>query len=281
MVYISDETLDRMIEEDTPYVDLTTWALDIGEKAGRIRYFTREEAVLCGTEEAARIFAKLGIAVTSTLPSGARLAPGQAFLEGEGPAQALHIAWKVCQNLLDNCSGIATKTRRLVDAVQAVNPKVAVVCTRKSFPGIKQLCVKAILHGGAFPHRLGTSESVLVFAQHLNFLGGLEGFLAKLPEIRPRITEKRLTVEAASIEEGILLAKAGVDALQFDKLPPETLREGAPAIRAVHPGIILLAAGGITEENAAAYAQTGVDALVTTSLFSAKPIDMGVRIDAL
>ena len=280
-MYLSDELLDRLIAEDVPYFDLTTHLMGIGEETGAMRYFTREEAVLCGTEEAVRILQKLGLTVLSARPSGTLLQPGEVFLEAEGSARSLHTGWRVCQNLVDSCSGIATRTRKMVDLVHAVNPHVAVASTRKSFPGAKALSTKAVLCGGAMPHRLGLSETVLVFRQHMAFMGGFEGFLAAIPSFRSRLCEKKLIVEVDSIEEGITLCRAGVDGLQFDKMPPKTLSEGIPHLREIAPAVTVFAAGGIHEGNAARYAATGADVLVTTSLFSAKPIDVGVRIEPL
>lgn len=278
MIYISDEGIDRMISEDVPYCDLTTWVLGIGKQPGRMQYFTREESVLCGTEEAGRILEKLGVRVTSVLESGQLLEKNQVFLEAEGAAESIHMAWKVTQNLLESCSGIATKTRRMVEKAKAVNPALSVVSSRKSFPGVKQLSVKAVLAGGAYPHRLGLSETVLVFEQHLNFLGGLDGFLERLPAIKRNIPEKKLLVETDNLAQAIKLCQAGVEAIQFDKLPPEALLPAVSELKRLNPNLILLAAGGIDEHNVEAYAHTGVDALVTTSLFFAKSIDMSVRI---
>jgi molybdenum transport protein len=280
-MYISDETIDKLISEDVPYFDLTTWVLDIGSQQGRIQFFSRENAVLCGTEEVVRIFEKFKIQTIFSLPSGTMIEPNQIFLEGEGRADALHLAWKVSQNLLDSCSGIATKTKRINDTVRAINPQISVVSTRKSFPGIKQLCVKAVLQGGGFPHRLGLSETVLVFKQHMNFCGGMDGFIALIPQLKHKISEKKLIVEAESMEDGIRLAKAGVDGIQFDKLSVESLSKGIPVIREIDRKIVLLAAGGVDEHNAAQYALTGVDVIVSTSLFHAKPTDIGVKINPL
>ncbi|KPU42916.1 nicotinate-nucleotide pyrophosphorylase [Oxobacter pfennigii] len=279
MVFIPDEFLDGLISEDMPYFDLTTHLLGISGKEGTIRYVCREEAVICGTEEAVRILNKLGVEVTNSFPSGTVVKPGEFFLEGYGNAGSLHAGWKICQSLLDNCSAIATKTKRMVDIVHSVNPKMPVVTTRKSFPGIKALTLKAVLCGGAFPHRLGLSETVLIFKQHMNFIGGIDGLIERIPAIKEHSCEKKVFVEAESMEEAIALCKAGVDGIQFDKLPPEVLSEGVPQLQEISPSVTLLASGGINETNAALYAVTGVDALVTTSLFTAKPIDIGAKIE--
>lgn len=281
MMYISDELIGRLIEEDVPYIDLTTWVLGIGGQEGVMEFFTREKAVLSGTEEVLKVFEKLKVEARSSLPSGAMIEPGQVFIEARGKAESLHMAWKVSQNIIDHCSGIATAAKKMVDEVKRANPRVAVITTRKGFPGVKTLSIKAAMMGGAFPHRLGLSETVLVFKQHLNFLGGLDGFIAILPEVQAKVCEKKIVVEAGSIEEGKKLCQAGVDGIQFDKLSVEVLQKGVKEIRKINPHVSLLAAGGVNIGNAYDYASTGVDALVTSSLYSAKPIDIGVRIKKL
>lgn len=277
-MYFTDAAIDRMIEEDVPYCDLTTQVLGIGGKMGRMEYVTRQQGVLCGTEEAERILAKLGMRVLEAAPSGTLLEPGQVFLQAEGRAEAVHISWKVTQNVLEYASGIASKTRRIINLIKEANPRVSVVTSRKSMPGGKQLAVKAIMCGGAFPHRLGLSETILVFREHMDFMGGVEGFLDQVHGIKARAPEKKLVVETDNVEEAGALARSGVDAVQFDKLKPEELRLAVPQLRAAYPQLLVLAAGGIDEHNAAEFAASGVDALVTSSLFHAKSMDMSVRI---
>lgn len=276
MLYISDARIDQLIAEDMPYIDLTTEVLEIGGKTGRIEFFTREACVLCGTEEVARICAQVGARVESMLPSGTNLELGQVFLTAEGTVASLHAAWKVCLNVLDHTSAIATKARTMVDAAHAANPACEVLTTRKSMPGCKDLVTKAVMTGGAFPHRLGLSETVLVFGNHLAFMGGFDAFVERLPELRSRCIEKKLFVEADA-NQARVLARAGVDGIQLDKLSVEELGELVPELRAIDPRVTLVAAGGINPGNAAAHAATGVDGLATTALFTAKPIDMSAR----
>lgn len=147
-------------------------------------------------------------------------------------------------------------------------------------PGAKDLLTAAVMAGGAFPHRLGLSETVLVFDHHLTFFGGLEAFVEKLPDIKARCIEKKLFVEAGS-DEARVLAQAGVDGIQLDKVPADELALLVDELRAIDPRVTLIAAGGINPQNAAAYAATGVDGLATTAPFSAKPLDMSVRMRSL
>jgi molybdenum transport protein len=281
MVFFSEDDIDRMIKEDVPYFDLTGRVLGIAGGRGEIAYFTRGDIICCGAEEVARIFGRLGISAEYIRPSGEAAASGETLVAGCGAAEALHTAWKVGQNILDHCSGIATETRRVVDAAKSVNPDVTVLTTRKGFPGTKALSVKAILAGGAFPHRLGVSETVLVFGQHMNFIGGIDGFLERLPEIRRSCCEKKIIVETSSPDEAARLCAAGADGIQFDKLAPPELFAICADLKKKFPAVTLLAAGGINGGNIAAYAGTGVDGIVTTSLYGAKPADIGVRIAPL
>lgn len=276
--YIPDSEIERFIEEDVPYVDLTTHLLGIGPKRGKIIYATREETQLCCTEEASRLLNKLGAVTTRRLPSGTKVPPGTEFLEAEGTAEALHSGWKAALNLLEYASGVASRTARIVQAAKAVNPNVTVVTTRKSFPGTKKIVIKAVMAGGALPHRLGLSETILIFKQHTAFMGGLDEFIKTIPELRIKAKETKIIVEAESISEAMQLAKAGVDVVQMDKLKPEELTKLVSELRAVNPVVKISAAGGINEANVAAYAATGVDIIVLSSVYFGKPADIKVVI---
>ena len=276
-VVISDARIDQLIAEDVPYIDLTTQMLGISDKPARIEFFTREDATVCATEEAARVLQHLGAEVESLVPSGEQVAAGTILLVAVGPAGALHKAWKVCLNLLDHCSAVATKTHNLVSAAKSANPACEVLTTRKSMPGVKDLLTKAVTAGGAFPHRLGLSETVLVFDNHTRLMGGFDAFLEALPSLRIKCIEKKLFVEADA-DQARALARAGVDGIQFDKIPADELAALVAELRAIDPHCTLIAAGGINAKNAAAYAATGVDGLATTAPFSAAPLDMSARI---
>ena len=281
IVRFSDARIDELINEDLPYIDLTTLVCGIGSDPGRMEYFTRQDCVLVGSEEVVRVAEKLGGKVTSFTPSGTSISAGDTFCTVEGDASSLHGIWKVCLNIFDHLSAIATKTRGMVDAVHAINPQCEIFTTRKSRPGAKDLTLKAILCGGAFPHRLGLSETVLVFSHHRAFFGGFDGFVEALPEIRPKCIEKKLSVEASPDEARVLANTGLVDGVQLDKATPETLSALVKELREINPCLTIVAAGGINPSNATDYANTGVNGLVTTALFTAPPIDMSVRMTPL
>ena len=278
---LSDSELERLLEEDIPYGDLTTHLLGIGGKQGEIRFSTRHDTTLCCSEEAARLLEKCGCRVTLQMPSGTSLAANQEFLRAEGSAQSLHAGWKVAVNLLEYGSGVASRTAGIVKAAREVNPSIAVLTTRKTIPGTKKLAIKAICSGGALPHRLGLSETVLVFRQHTVFLGGIEPLIIRIETLKQKAPETRIIVEADSPEEAILIAKSGVDVVQVDKLPAAQLKELVDEVRQINPAVKVSAAGGINEQNAAEYAATGVDILVLSSVYFGKPADIRATITAV
>ncbi len=282
MLYqLPDRDIERFIEEDIPYGDLTTLLLGIGDLHGEITFTSREPTTLCCTEEAARILEKCGATVSFLLQSGTTVEPGVTILSANGSAGTLHAGWKVALNLLEYASGIATRTHKIVTLVKKVNPAITIVTTRKSFPGTKKIAIKAVMAGGALPHRLGLSESVLVFRQHIAFCGGLERFLQTVSELKAKSPEHKIIVEADSAEEALLIAAAGVDVVQIDKLQPEALSRLVEQLHRVAPGVKISAAGGITGENASVYAETGVDMLVLSSLYFGKPSDIAASITFL
>ena len=278
-VFFDHATIDDWIAEDAPLLDLTTQLLDLADRPARMALVLREGGVAACTEEAARVVQHCGGQVQACMPSGMHLQAGDVLLVATGDAPALLRAWKVAQNLLEYACGVASRTARLVRAVRAVAPGMAVLTTRKHAPGLRRIALKATLSGGAYPHRLGLGETVLVFPQHRALVGGWDALRLRLAGTAQALVEKKCVIEAHSLHDARQAVLAGADVVQFDKASPAQLQDWCAQLRARHPALGLLAAGGIHEGNAAAYAATGVDALVTSSLYHAPPADVGVRIE--
>jgi len=283
-VFFDHATIDGWISEDAPLVDLTTHLLAVGNRPARMRFLIRGNSVAACTEEAARVVQHCGGAVDSLLASGTRVAAGDVLLEATGPAASLLRAWKVAQNLLEYACGVAAQTARMVAAMQDAAPRVSVLTTRKHAPGLRRIALKATLSGGAFPHRLGVGETILVFPQHRALLAGQDGgwtpLAQRLKSVAPALAEKTCVIEAHSLSDALQAVQAGADVVQFDKATPDNLRQWCAPLRKQHPHVHILAAGGIRLDNAADYAASGVDALVTSSLHYAPPADVGVQIEA-
>lgn len=278
MIYFSDNDIDRLIKEDMPYIDLTTELLGIGRGLGKIEFKVREDAIVSCTEEVERIFFKLGIDCTHLTPSGVIAPVGTLIVAGEGEVASLHTAWKVCLNLLEYAIGISTFANNLNKAAKASNPDISVFFTRKSFPGTKQFVVKAAMSGGIYPHRLGVSETILVFENHLRFVGGYNGFMNILPDIKKKAVEKKIIVEVERYEDAEKLVLGGVDGVQFDKVHPKELIGYVNKLKDIKSDITIIAAGGVNHQNIKEYSETGVDAIATSCIFHAKPLDISAKI---
>lgn len=272
---LDDATLLGLLKEDAPYGDLTTRSLGFGAAPGRLTMRARGPMTVCGTEEAARILTLLGARAEIAAPSGTAVPAGTVLAEATGPAEPLFLGWKVAQTLTEWASGVATSAAAIVGAARAVAPGIGVACTRKAVPGTRALSLKAVLAGGAEVHRTGLSDTVLLFPEHRAF-GGPEALAAQIGTLRLACPERRVVVEVKTLAEAEVAAEAGADVLQLEKFPPE---EAAAAARALAGWTgCLAAAGGITPENAAAYAATGMQVLVTSAPYYAKPADVSVTL---
>jgi molybdenum transport protein len=270
--------LEGLVADDTPYGDLTTYALGISDIPGQMEFCARGAMIVAEAESAAGILEIAGCHVKLTTASGAALTPGSRILFAEGPAGALHRGWKVAQTLIEIWSGVATATRAIVDAAAAVSPAVVVACTRKNVPGTKSFAIRAVRAGGAIMHRLGLSETILVFPEHRAFLA--EPLLETVKRLRHAAPEKKLVVEVKSIDDAMTAVEAGFDVIQAEKFSPEQIAALTACLRrpagAARP--LLAAAGGVNAGNAATYAQAGADILVTSAPYLARPCDVQVNL---
>jgi molybdenum transport protein len=274
-MFFSQNEIDFFIEEDLPYMDLTTKELGISEMEGEILFTFRQNGIVSCTEEAIRILERLGAVIKKSVPSGTEVEAGSTVLQAEGTAGTLHKAWKVCQNILEYAGGIATYTGLLVSQASGI----PVFVTRKSQPGFKKIAMKAVISGKGHPHRLGLSETFLLFKNHQSFLEK-DILLEKMEILKEKaLLEKSIAVESDSEEEIRLFAEKGIRLFQLEKFPPKTLEKTVQSLKREYPDIRLLATGGIRLENIKAYCRTGIDGIVTTSpYYYSRPADIGVKI---
>jgi molybdenum transport protein len=188
------------------------------------------------------------------------------------------MAWKVSLNVLEYSMGISTSARKLMNEARRGSHTIAVATTRKSMPGAKAISLNAALAGGMIPHRLGLSETFLLFKQHRSFVDDMDQLPELINEIRLKSPENKIIVEVDSLEEAIPYARAGVDGIQFDKLDPAYLSDAVRHIKLIDGSITTIGAGGINASNAYEYACTGIDVIATSSVFHAKPFDIKASI---
>ncbi|WP_022723520.1 ModD protein [Rhodopseudomonas sp. B29] len=268
--------LQRLLDDDVPFGDLTTEALGIGARIGTMRLAARDPMVLAMAEEAAAIIQLGGCEVDLIAASGARLEPGAPVLVARGAASGLLRSWKVAQTLIEIWSGVATAAADIVAAARAVSPTIAVACTRKNTPGTKRFAVAAVKAGGAVMHRLGLSETILVFGEHRGFLD--EPLAATVQRLRAASPEKKLITEVSAVDAALEAAEAGFDVLQLEKFAPADVAALVQRLATTPHRPVIAVAGGVNAANAAAYAQAGAQVLVTSAPYMAKPRDVQVTI---
>lgn len=271
---LSDQELMNLLSDDIGGGDLTTESLGIGLAPGHLEFSARYAMWVCGTEEAARMFALVGAEAEVLACSGAALTPGAPMLRVRGSAASLHLAWKTAQILIEWASGISSAAADVVAEARREGRPVPVACTRKNVPGTKHLSIKAVRAGGASMHRLGLSETLLVFPEHRIFLSEEPAEL--VARLHAREPEKKVVVEVGNLEDALRWAEAGAGVLQLEKFPPEQVHACRLELdrRGLRP--VLAPAGGIRADNAAAYAAAGADMLITSAPYTAPPKDVQV-----
>lgn len=277
MSEILDLELLDFIREDLPYFDLTTTLLGSDFKDSKLEVFTRDETVVACSEEAIRIAKLLGCEVISFIPSSTRVQSNESIITIKAKGELLHQAWRPIQVLLEYACGIATYANDMLKNAQNVNPHCEILVTRKTMPFSKKFAIRSIVCGGILPHRLGLSETVLVFSHHRALFDDENFFFEAFKELKIRAVEKKVVVECESFEDAAKMLKLGADVLQLDKMDLYTIEEVVDYKQNQFPHAKIIAAGGINKDNVAQFAQTGVDAIVTSAPYSAKMSDLGTK----
>lgn len=281
MFFFADEELDRLFLEDVPYFDMTTRLAKFGSQLARIQFYTKDPTVICCTEEVMRFFNKFNITPTLVTLSGEYIEKDVKFLEAEGLAKHLHTIWRVSSNLMEYASGIATRTRLMVEKARKINPHIIITATRKTIPYTRKIAAKAVLVGGGNINRLSLSENIVLFNNHYKFFGGLKGLLSKIEQMKEEAANRPISVEVNNAKDALLLSTSPVDVIQIEGLAPEEISKLIEEIRINNPNVKIGAAGGINIENVEAYANTGVDIIITSFPNHCKPAEFRVEIDPL
>jgi molybdenum transport protein len=271
---LNDTELWEYIREDLPHFDLTTHMLQLDAKEVTLSVLTRESIVCACSEEAARVAELLNCKVLAFAPSKTKLQKEDILLQIRGTHQAVHEAWRLCQVLLEYACGMATNAAQMFQNARAENQNIQILTTRKSHPFAKRFSIRALLCGGVFPHRLGLSESVLVFPQHRELYENAAAFTEAMKKLKQACIEKKLVIESHSFEDAKAMLALGADVLQIDKCNVQTLEQIVNYKNLHFPHVRILAAGGINNKNAAAFAATGVDAIVTSALYQSPMADL-------
>lgn len=252
---IYEATIRRALEEDLGRAgDLTADSVVASGTRARARVVARRAGRIAGLEVALSAFTLLdpSVSIQDALPDGSDVQGDATLALVEGPARPLLSAERTALNVLGRLSGIATATRDVVQAVGDYPAKIT--CTRKTTPGLRALEKYAVRVGGGANHRFGLDDAVLIKDNHRAIAGGLA---AAVERARARLGHMvKIEVEVDSLEELEELLALDVDAVLFDNMAPESLRQ---AVRRVGGRMVTEASGGITLKNVREIAATGVD----------------------
>ena len=272
---ITDADVERWLRENVGHHDVTN---DVpGDTRGRL--VAKEAGVAAGLDAAVAVFAYMGVDVVERVDDGASVSSGDVVLRTEGSARETLRGERVAVNVAGHASGVATKTRRAVDAAREVSDSVAVAATRKTTPGLRGVEKRAVVAGGGDTHRLDLSHMVMVKDNHIAEMG-LEDAVAGFRERASFAT--KIEVEAETRTEAARAASAGADVVLLDNMTPEATTDAAVAVRdaAADAGreVLVEASGGITVDDVPAYADAGVDVVSMGSLtHSADALDYSFR----
>ncbi len=243
------------LAEDGP-VDLTTAVTVRGAPAGEAIIEARTATVVSGLRYAEQAAELAGCGIVWRVTEGQAVEPGEIG-RLTGDLAAILRAERTVLNLLQRASGIATATRRYVEAMGGTGCRV--LHTRKTAPGLRLLDVAAVVAGGGTVHRIDLAHTVMVKDNHWRALERDGRRLADaLVEARSR-GAVACQVEVETESQLIEACEAGADRLLVDNQTPETVRRWAEVARGLRPGIAIEATGGITLDNVRDYASAGVD----------------------
>lgn len=256
--------------------DITTDAIAPPGLICRADMVLRSGGRVCGVELARQVFAMVDPAVTFTAleTDGADVAPNTAVAVIGGPARAVLTGERVALNLLGRLSGIATLTRACVE--QAAPHGTRVACTRKTTPGLRILEKYAVRVGGGANHRFGLDDGVLIKDNHITVAGSITEAVRRAKAATGHMV--RIEVEVDTLDQLRELLEVGADAVLLDNMGPALLREAVEMV-ATQAGrrMVTEASGGITLDNLADIAATGVDVVSLGFLtHGARSLDIGL-----
>jgi nicotinate-nucleotide pyrophosphorylase (carboxylating) len=270
--YVVDLVTRAVAEDLAGGVDVTSVATVPAGLRGVAAFVPREAGTVAGTSVAMAVLDVVVPGVEHRIAGrdGVPAVPGSAVLEAVGPVRELLTAERTALNLLCHLSGVATQTRRWVDAVAGTGARIR--DTRKTTPGLRALEKHAVRCGGGENHRMSLSDAALVKDNHVVAAGGVrQAFEA----VRTGFPGLAVEVECDTVAQVQEVLAAGADLVLLDNMPPELLRESVALCRA--RGVLTEASGGLTLASAREVAETGVDFLAIGALTHSAPVlDLGV-----
>lgn len=249
-----DDLIKTALTEDINYIDSTADLL-IDENSRSDAYFmAKADGVLCGVEVAARVFTLLDpeTKVTFLASEGERISKGQRIAEISGHTREMLKAERTALNLIQHMSGIATYTRKCVDAVAGT--KASIADTRKTLPGLRAIQKYAVTVGGGRNHRYNLTDAAMLKDNHIDAYGSITGAVNALRQKAGHMLQ--IEVETRNLDEVKEALQCGVNVIMLDNMSTDEMKK---ACELVNGKAKTEASGNVTLENIRAVAETGVD----------------------
>ncbi len=298
------ELVRRALEEDIGGGDATTAAVVSPRATARGKILTRQTLVCAGLPMAEKVFQALDPEVRVTFPhnDGSFVEPGAEIVQIKGNARAVLSGERTALNFLAHLCGVATLTRRFVE--QLAGTRTRIRDTRKTTPGLRALEKYAVKAGGGNNHRFGLYDAILLKENHIALAGGIKEALDKAhTHVSPRTPPPRaasaydaagldpevvgpgplpVQIEVRNQREMLEALGAGAEAVLLDNMPVERAAECVKMARGMRPECVIEISGGITLDNARAYADTGADFLSSGILtHSAPAANLSLLVDSI
>lgn len=265
------------LAEDLGSGDHSSLACIPADKRGNARILMKEDGVLAGMELAQRILQTLDPEARLEIfaKDGARVSKGETMALAEGSVRALLAGERLLLNCMQRLSGIATITAKAVELVHDLPVKL--LDTRKTTPGLRMLEKWAVKTGGAYNHRFGLFDMIMLKDNHIDFAGGIEAAIERtLDYLAANRLSLGIEVETRNLNDvHRVLRYPEVQRIMFDNFSPEMVTEG---VQLVAGAMETEASGGINMQNLRAYGETGVDFISLGLLtHSAKSLDISMK----
>lgn len=274
-MYSIQSLVETALKEDIGSGDITTDNLVAHDAGGHGVIIAREKAVIAGLDIAHRVFEHLDpkIIFRPGCKDGDTVMDGEIVLKVEGKLRSLLIGERTALNFLQRLSGIATHVRSYVDRL--ANKKVRLVDTRKTTPGLRVLEKYAVRVGGAYNHRMGLYDGVLIKDNHIAACGGITN---AVKHIRNNVSHLiKIEVEVSSLDEVREAVKAGADVIMLDNMDIGRIKQ---SIKHIDGRALVEVSGRITTKSLNRLADVGVDIISVGALtHSARSVDLSMRIE--
>ncbi|KAB0571522.1 carboxylating nicotinate-nucleotide diphosphorylase [Brucella pituitosa] len=252
--------------------DITSNAVVPSDHRSTMVFSLRQPGAIAGLDVAEMAFRLVdpAVAFERMVKDGDFLTEGTTIARVSGSSRSILAAERTALNFLGHMSGVATATADLVKAVQGT--KAAIVCTRKTMPGLRALQKYAVRAGGGMNHRFALYDAVLIKDNHIAVAGSVGEAIQRAKANAGHMV--KIEVEVDTLEQLLEAMAIGVDAVLLDNMSPAQLRE---AVKIIDGRAIAEASGGITPETVAAVAASGVDLIsVGWTTHSAPNLDIGL-----